>query len=255
MQIDWFTLIAQLVNFLILVFLLKYFLYDRIIEAMDTREEEIASRLKEAEEKRQEAEGEADSYRLKQNELEEKRAQILSKAQEEAEEKRRELFRRAKKEADEARSKWYRAIEQQQEAFLTELKRRAGESVHQIARRFLRELADTDLQSKMIETFMNRVREVETKKEPAVGKLAREQESLVVVSSFDIEPRLKQRLTHALGGEENRKKVRFRVSESLICGLELWVGEKKIAWSLDSSLDELKERVLGTLQKDASTMS
>jgi F-type H+-transporting ATPase subunit b len=38
MGIDWFTLVAQIANFLILVALLKHFLYNRIIKAMDERE-------------------------------------------------------------------------------------------------------------------------------------------------------------------------------------------------------------------------
>ena len=48
MQIDWFTVVAQIVNFLILVWLLKKFLYGPIIRAMDDRERRIASRLEEA---------------------------------------------------------------------------------------------------------------------------------------------------------------------------------------------------------------
>ena len=48
MQIDWFTVVAQIVNFLTLVGLLKKFLYGPIIRAMDDRERRIASRLEEA---------------------------------------------------------------------------------------------------------------------------------------------------------------------------------------------------------------
>ena len=62
MLINWFTVVAQIVNFLILVFLLKYFLYDRVIRAMDQREQRIQQRLQEAEEKKQEAEQEAEAY-------------------------------------------------------------------------------------------------------------------------------------------------------------------------------------------------
>ena len=38
MHIDWFVLFAQIVNFLVLVFLLKHFLYGRILDAMDARQ-------------------------------------------------------------------------------------------------------------------------------------------------------------------------------------------------------------------------
>jgi F-type H+-transporting ATPase subunit b len=66
--IDWFTVAAQIVNFLILMALLKYFLYDRVVKAMDEREEKIHSRLQQAESLRQEAEREREVYRHKNRE-------------------------------------------------------------------------------------------------------------------------------------------------------------------------------------------
>jgi len=260
MQIDWFTLIAQIVNFLILVFLLRYFLYDRITHAMDRREENIASRLNEAEARKREAEGEVRSYKNKQEELEEKRSRLISEAHQEAEEQKKKLLQKAKEEVDQSREKWYRAIEQQKEAFLAELKKRAGESVHQIARRFLRELADTNLQSKMIDTFMKKIRQVEAG-ESSLVRLTKEQGlgevssgegegEILLISSFDIEPELRQKLSEALEGEKKEEKVRFQVSRSLICGLELHLKGKKIAWSLDSYLDGLEERVGEALKRN-----
>src|SRR5665647_1757282 len=51
MQINWFTVIAQIINFLILVWLLKRFLYKPILKAIDEREEKIAAQIKDAEAK------------------------------------------------------------------------------------------------------------------------------------------------------------------------------------------------------------
>ncbi|MFQ3186924.1 MAG: F-type H+-transporting ATPase subunit b, partial [Marinomonas primoryensis] len=52
MLIDWFTVIAQLINFLVLVWLLKRFLYRPILNAIDAREKRIADELADADEKR-----------------------------------------------------------------------------------------------------------------------------------------------------------------------------------------------------------
>ncbi len=56
MGADWFTVVAQIINFLILVALLKRFLYGPIIRAMDRREAEIASRMDAASDKTADAE-------------------------------------------------------------------------------------------------------------------------------------------------------------------------------------------------------
>ena len=55
MLINPFTVLAQLVNFLILVWLLKRFLYKPILHAIDEREKGIAAQLAQAEGKVAEA--------------------------------------------------------------------------------------------------------------------------------------------------------------------------------------------------------
>lgn len=45
MLLDSFTIIAQIINFLILVYLLKRFLFSRIIKIMDEREKQITDRM------------------------------------------------------------------------------------------------------------------------------------------------------------------------------------------------------------------
>ena len=45
MLIDWFTVAAQALNFLVLVWLLKRFLYKPILDAIDVREKGIAATL------------------------------------------------------------------------------------------------------------------------------------------------------------------------------------------------------------------
>ncbi len=51
MHIDWFVFFCQIVNFLLLLFLLKKFLYGRIIGAMDAREAKITATFVDAEKK------------------------------------------------------------------------------------------------------------------------------------------------------------------------------------------------------------
>ena len=54
MLIDWFTVGAQTINFLILVWLMKRFLYKPILHAIDAREERIAKELADADAKKAE---------------------------------------------------------------------------------------------------------------------------------------------------------------------------------------------------------
>ena len=62
MLIDWFTVGAQVLNFLILVWLMKRFLYQPILRAIDAREERIAKELADAQARRIEAQKEHDEF-------------------------------------------------------------------------------------------------------------------------------------------------------------------------------------------------
>ena len=63
MQIDWLTVAAQIVNFLVLIWLLQRFLYRPITNAMARREARIEERLSDARTRRKEAEEEAEDLR------------------------------------------------------------------------------------------------------------------------------------------------------------------------------------------------
>ena len=84
MPIDWFTVVAQAINFLILVWLLKRFLYKPILHAIDEREKGIAAQLAEAEAKKAEAQKERDDFQHKNEAFDQERAALLKKATDEA---------------------------------------------------------------------------------------------------------------------------------------------------------------------------
>ena len=80
MLIDWFTVGAQVLNFLILVWLMKRFLYKPILNAIDVREKRIAAELADADMKKAEAQKERDEFQHKNEEFDQHRAALLTKA-------------------------------------------------------------------------------------------------------------------------------------------------------------------------------
>src|SRR5450755_417344 len=100
MLIDWFTIGAQALNFLILVWLLKRFLYKPILHAIDAREKRIAAELADADAKKAEAKKDRDEFQHKIEEFDQQRAALLSKATDEAKAVRQRLLDEARKAAD-----------------------------------------------------------------------------------------------------------------------------------------------------------
>src|ERR1035437_8882170 len=100
MLIDWFTVIAQVINFLILVWLLKRFLYRPILDAIDAREKRIAKELAEANAKQ-----ERDEFRHKNEVFDQQRAALLSQATIAAKAERQRLLDEARQASDALRAR------------------------------------------------------------------------------------------------------------------------------------------------------
>ena len=105
MLIDWFTVAAQAINFLILVWFMKRFLYKPVLNAIDEREKRIATELANADAKQAEAQKQHDEFQQKNTEFDQQRAALLSKATGEAQAERQRLLDEARKAADAASSK------------------------------------------------------------------------------------------------------------------------------------------------------
>jgi len=250
--IDWFTVTAQIVNFVVLIVLLKYFLYDRIIEAMDRREQKIRSRLEDAESKREEAAEEARSYRRKNEEMDQKRREMLAQAKEEADKERKLLTKKAREEVERARSRWQESVQKEKNAFLRELRQLAANQVFAISRRALWDLADAELEERLVEVFLSKMQEMPEEKRHAMAEAIREEGNTATLgSSFEISTKLRRKITEALHRSlAEDAEVAYETVPEMIMGIELKSGGEKMAWSLEDYLAGLEERAGETLDRE-----
>jgi F-type H+-transporting ATPase subunit b len=252
MELDLFTFVAQVVNFVVLVVLLRIFLYKPVIRAMDERERRIASRLEDAEQEQRRAEEAAGSYRQKQKELEKQHGQILAEARSEAEKRKSELLEEARREAEETREKWSRALERQRESFLSRLRTRVGEETYRIARKALRDLADEALEARIVVVFARRLDQLPKERRRELARALEHSGHVRVQSAFALEngdrARLEERIRALVDG-----KLSFDYWESgeLISGIELRTGDERVSFSLESYLDELEERMREAVEEES----
>ncbi len=158
MLIDWFTVAAQIVNFLILVWLLKRFLYRPILDAIDSRERRIAKELADADAKKSAAQQERDEFQRKNDEFDQQRTTLLNAAREEAHAERQRLLDDARKAADDLLAQRQTALRNDARNLNQELSLRTQQEVFAIARKALSDLADANLEARMVETFIHRLR-------------------------------------------------------------------------------------------------
>jgi len=245
MLIDWFTVGAQALNFIILVWLLKRFLYKPILHAVDAREKRIAAELADADAKKAEAQKERDDYQHKNEEFDQQRAALLSKATDEAKAERQRLLADARKAADALSTKRQEALRSDAQNLNQAIRRRTQQEVFAIARKALTDLATASLEERMSEAFIRRLRAIDGKaKEGIAAALKTASEPAVVRSAFDLPEAQRAAIQKALNETFSAEvHVRFETAPDLISGIELTTNGQKIAWSIADYLASLEKGV------------
>jgi F-type H+-transporting ATPase subunit b len=261
MLIDWFTVVAQALNFLILVWLLKRFLYKPILNAIDAREKQIATELADAEAKKAEASQERDEFTRKNEEFDQQRASLLNQAANEATAERQRLLDHARKESDALRNKWQEALRREHQTLSEELNRRTREGVFAIARKTLTDLATTSLEEQMTDAFIRRLGELSSAEMVGLQSAFEAASTPAIVRSTFRLPVAQRRAIEGMVRDVLAigTQVQFETAPDLVSGIELTANGHKVAWSIGNYLaslkksfdDLLKERPKPTANADA----
>ncbi|MCF8033432.1 MAG: F0F1 ATP synthase subunit delta [Desulfarculaceae bacterium] len=250
MLIDWFTVAAQVVNFLILVWLLKHFLYDRIVKAIDQREAAIATRFTEAEAREESAAREKRELAQRRLELEEQSGAMLAEAKTQAGQRRQELVDQAKQEVEGQRNNWREALERDRQALAADLARLAGQGAAGMARRVLTDLAGAEADRQSARVFLDKLAALEGEERRELTEALGQAESLEVRAAFDLDQEQRARIGQALAELLGREPdLEFSQDPDLILGLEIRLPGRKLAWSLDEYLREMEEQLLKRLAR------
>jgi F-type H+-transporting ATPase subunit b len=245
-QIDYFTIVAQIINFLVLVILLRHFLYRPVIKTMDEREQRMVSRLKDADQKTKEAEQEAENFRRMKHELEDKRQEMLAKTTEEVQALRSDLMKKARAEVEASIADWYQSFERQKESILADLRLRTGEVVYAITRRAIQDLANEKLEAQIIDTFILRLREMGVAGNEEIKEFFNPLgQSITIRSTFEIPGETRQIILKTMRNLSGKDlEIKFETSPELISGVEMRNSDTRIGWNIASYLETLKADLL-----------
>jgi len=251
MLIDWFTIGAQALNFLILVWLMKRFLYKPILNAIDVREKRIAAELADADAKKAEAQKERDEFQHKNEEFDQQRAALLTKATDEAKAERQRLLDEARKAADAASSKRQETLRNEANNLNLAIRRRTQQEVFAITRKALTDLATTSLEERLGEVFNRRLRTMNGQAKAGFAEaLKTASEPALVRSAFDLPAEQRAAIQNALNETFSTEiRVRFETAPDLVSGIELTTNGQKVAWSIADYLASL-EKGVGELLKE-----
>lgn len=255
MLIDWFTVIAQVINFLILVWLLKRFLYRPILNAIDARETRIAAKIADADAKETEAQKQREEYQHKNEAFDQERNAHMNELIEAAKAERAQLLDAARQESAALRGRLEQALRNEQQSLNEELSRRAREEVFAIARKTLSDLAGTSLEQRMTEIFLDRLRELNTAQLSELKSAFKTStDALRIRTAFELPAQQRTAIESAIGEILGKQKpLEFDIVPDLVSGIEINSDGRKIGWSIADYLGSLAKSVDDLLKNKSET--
>lgn len=245
MLIDWFTVGAQALNFLILVWLLQYFLYKPILAAIDAREKRITDQFADATRKQVDAQKEHDEFDAKNKAIDEQRNTLFAKAKDDAKAEHDRLVDDAKKEADTARTQRAETLKNDNARLSKEISRTAANEVFGIARKTLNDLSTVSLEERIAEVFTRRLREIDGPAKTTMGDAIKASSDPAIVRSTFAQPddqkaSIQNAINETFAADVH---IRFETTPDGVCGIELTAGGQKISWTIANYLDSLDAKV------------
>ena len=253
MQIDWVTVGAQIVNFLVLIWLLHRFLYGPITAAMQRRENLISERFEEAAERQRKADQLAEELKSERHAFDVAREQLLSDARERADDLQRELEEKVRLEIAGIRQSWREALDAEREDFLETMRTHSAEAFQILASDALHDLADASLNEQMATLFLHRIEFLDDDERQRLARAAGTSGSAVIETGSELPPEVRRRLTRTIHGLVGKDiSVDYRPGAESLVGIRLRIEGEMAEWSLDDYLDRYVERLRNMLPTPAA---
>jgi len=248
MLIDWFTVAAQALNFIILVALLKHFLYRPILAALDAREQKIAAELADAAHQKTAAIEQRELFQQKNGLFDQQRKALFEQALQAANAERLRLFAEARSAAESFQTSYRATLLNDAQNLNQAISQQTHQAVFAIVRQVLADLASANFEDQLIQMFANRLQALDNTAKASLLAAINSVDALVVRSAFTLTAEqctvIQQALESCLA---TPAAIRFETAPELISGIELVANGWKIAWSIADYIASLEQSVGGLL--------
>ena len=251
MQINWFTVIAQIINFLVLVWVMKRYLYKPILSMIDDREKKIAGQLADAKTKKNEAKAEQDEFNKKNEVFDQQKKDMMDKATAEAGVLSQKLQDDAKTKAKNLQDKLEKTAQEQQADLNKQLQQKTEQGVFAITKKVLADLADVNFEEQSVNVFVKQISNIKDDEKDLFKKaLLSASGSILVQSAFDLSEKqqsgIKSAVIKMLGSNPS---FQFKTSTALLGGIELTTNGYKLAWSITEYVSSFEKSIAASNQQ------
>lgn len=242
MEISVFEIVAQIINFFVLLFVLNWVFYKPVTKAMDDRQRRIFKAQKEADKKMSQAEMLIDNYENKIKNVEERKQEIYNTYQEEALLLKENLVSDYIKEAETLRQVYLAEVDEAKDSFIKNLRLELGSQAVEIAKKILSTISSQDLEEEVFHLFISDIKDLDQVIPSKQGYNTTINPSLSSYKELgnDQKAQIEKMLKESLSNIGN---IDYTVDKDLIIGYQLDLETYTISNNIKTYLDNVEDNI------------
>lgn len=238
MELNWSTFILEIINFGVLLWILRHFLYRPVLAIIERRRQKINDAVEQAKQDREKAESLLAEYNNRLEDWQREREKALEKLQQELSANRAGQLEKLQRELAGEREKARVAAQREQQSLQQAAEKAALRQGSEFAARLLAPLADKSLEAALVKLFVSELESLSDEARAQIRAGSSMQDTVEVASAWALDEDQKQALQQALGQVlQNSPTLAFQRDASLLAGLRVVVGGMVLGANLR---DELK---------------
>ncbi|MBC7263139.1 MAG: F0F1 ATP synthase subunit delta [Chloroflexi bacterium] len=253
LELDWATLIFQVINFLILIALLYRFLFRPGLQAVEHRRRQVQEMIERAQKEHEEAEALRQELEARLAQVEEETEILLSKVRATASEEAQAILEAARQEAEEILAEARAEAQRERDHALGQYAEEIVNTVLYVSGRLLGPVTPPEVHDALVARLNEHVyqmgqhsEQIQMFRQTLGDRNLTAQVSTARPLTMEQQGQLARTLT-ALA--DQHVDLEITDDPTLIAGLRVRLGDTIIDTSLAGQLEQLKERVLSTLEE------
>ena len=244
MQIDWITFVAEIINLIVLVWLLKRFLYAPINNIIQQRQNEINEKVESADALHRQAESEFQTLELEKNAFEKSLQDRQNDLTKQLSIERKETLNKIKQQANQLKIQLESEIKLQNMNLKSELEQFISRDFLRISGKIITDLTGATPMERVLNLFYEKLVNLKKSDIKNINKIIKNQKVIIIYSSDALSEKHQHDMTRFLRSYfeiPQKTKIQYQVLSSLILGIEIRIQDIGIDWTIKNYLDEMEQ--------------
>ncbi len=245
MSFSWTTFALQAINFLVLVWLLKRFLFKPVGAIVAERKTEIARVQSEAETARQSAEAARKDFESRQAQIASERQAIIDQARTQLAAERANLIEAARTDIEKLKAAASKRVEEERDTASRELFERSIQIAVGLAQRLLQQFFAPGLDELFLERVLDHLDHLAAADRAAfASEFGRDGAQLIVTTAYPLSPAGESKWRAALSERLGHSQITFATDKDLIAGAELKFPHAVLHFSWRDALADAQRELI-----------